>query len=147
VNTMESNLPNLTKGQQNFLLRYFHPDNGKNASEAYRYAFNASKMKGNTVWKEASKLLNNPKVTPWVKYYEANQAEVMKDEINYSARDCFNELNNLLEIALEEQGKYKEPNLSAASKIIELKGRIGGAFKEDNDQQKEQTTINIVRPT
>lgn len=134
---MESeNLPKLTQQQQNFLLRYF--SNGKNASEAYRYAYNTKKMQSSSVWVEASKLLKNPKVTLWVEYYEANQKETIQEEVNYTAQQAFNELDELLIIALEGQGKLKDPNVSAATKIVELKNRLVGNFEKDNQQKSVQ---------
>lgn len=143
---MESeNLPKLTQQQQNFLLRYF--SNGKIASEAYRYAYNCEGMKDNSVWSEASKLLKNPKVAPWVEYYESNQKKTITDELNYTAKDCFAELKKLQKLAIKSKDRNGNPNINSAIKAVELKGKIAGVFKEDNEQAKnEQTTINIVRP-
>ena len=48
----------LTLKQENFCQYYV--DIEGNASEAYRMAYNASKMKAESVWTEASLLLSNP---------------------------------------------------------------------------------------
>ena len=50
----------LTQKQENFCLAYIQTNN---ASEAYRRAYSASKMKPESVSVEAHKLLNNPKIT------------------------------------------------------------------------------------
>jgi phage terminase small subunit len=123
----ENDLPRLTQQQQKFLLYYF--SHGKNASEAYRYAYE-SKAKASNVWSEASKLLKNPKVTPWVEYYTANQQETIKNEVKYSAQECFNNLLELQKMAIESKDKNSNPNLNAAIKAEELKGKLGNLFKE-----------------
>lgn len=50
----------LTVKQENFCNYYLECGN---ASEAYRRAYNAEKMKEKQIWEEASKLLGNPKVS------------------------------------------------------------------------------------
>ncbi len=140
-----NDLPKISKKAQKFVSRYC--TNGENGSEAYRFSYDASNMKPNTVWKEASKLLNNPKVAPWIKYYKENAAETAKDEIDYSLQKAFSEANELLLMALEPQGKYKEPNIPTALKAFELKNRLKGNFEKDNEQQNnENTIINVIRP-
>lgn len=121
-------LPKLTTQQQKFLLQYF--SNGKNASEAYRYAYNCEGMKKTSIWVEASKLLKNPNVTLWIEYYTANQEEVITNEINYSAKECFENIKELQLIALESKDKNGNPNVNAAIKAEELKGKLGNHFKE-----------------
>lgn len=51
----------LTLKQEKFCQYYV--DIEGNASEAYRMAYNTSKMKAESIWTEASQLLSNPKVT------------------------------------------------------------------------------------
>jgi len=46
----------LTQKQENFCLKYVETGN---ASEAYRFAYNAENMKPETVWKRANELLSN----------------------------------------------------------------------------------------
>lgn len=55
----------LTVKQEAFCCSYI--ENGGNASEAYRSAYNASKMLEKTVWEEASKLMASPKVSTRVR--------------------------------------------------------------------------------
>lgn len=129
-------LPKLTKKQEKFVMRYFL--NGKNASEAYRFAYDTDNMKSNTIWKEASQLLKHPNVTPWLTYYEANQAETIRTEIKYGIQEAISDADELLLMAIEGQGKYQEPNLTAASKFFELKNRLAGNFEKDNQQKSVQ---------
>lgn len=122
------NLPELTEQQDNFVKRYII--NGENASEAYRFAYNAEKSNKNTVWKEASKVLNDPKVTPWIRYRKANLEKVVEEELNFSAKKAISEADEVIMMALDGQGKYGDPNLNAVLKAIEIKSRIAGLFKE-----------------
>ena len=119
VNGMNiENLPKLTSKEQKCLLRFF--SNGKNASEAYRYAYDYSKMKKASVYVEASKFLKNPKITLWIEYYTANQEEVISNEINYSAKECFENMKELQLIALTSKDKNGNTNINAAIKAEEL---------------------------
>ena len=129
---MESeNLPKLTQQQQNFLLRYF--SNGKNASDAYRYAYNSENTKDSTIWSEASKLLKNPKVTPWVLHYESSRQEVIENEIKYTVDDAFEELQSIQNRAMKS-----DKLLQVAIKAIEHKSKLKGLYKEDNQQKSVQ---------
>lgn len=125
---MENDLPRLTDKQSQFLMRYFQ--NGRNASDAYRYAYN-SDAKEKTIWEESSKLLKHPKVTPWVEYYSQNNKENTQKEIEYSVQDCMNELNSLITMAIESKDRQGNPNLSAALKGVELKGKLKSLFKDE----------------
>lgn len=49
----------LTQKQENFCLKYVETGN---ASEAYRHSYSAEKMKPETVWNKASRLLDQDKV-------------------------------------------------------------------------------------
>jgi len=139
---MESeNLPKLTLQQQNFLLCYF--SNGKNASEAYRIAYN-TEAKAKTVWENASKLLKNTKVAPWVEYYETNQQETITEELNYSAKQAFIELEELKRFSLESRDKQGNPNVNAAIKTVELKGKLAGLFKDKVEVSGGMSLANIL---
>ncbi|MDD3238234.1 MAG: terminase small subunit [Candidatus Gastranaerophilales bacterium] len=124
---MEENLPELTEKQDKFLKYYFQ--NGRNASKAYRYAYD-SKASERTVWVESSRLLKNPKVTPWIEYYKTKTEEFAQKEMEYTVQDCANDLDSALLTALESLDKQGNPNLSAILKAIELKGKLHGKFKD-----------------
>ncbi len=66
---------NLTPKQEKFCQQYIL--NGGNASNAYRSAYDAGRMKPATIWRKANELLNNGKVTARV--------EQLRDEINAQA--------------------------------------------------------------
>ncbi len=119
-------LPKLTKKQQQFVLYYL--TNGNNATEAYKKAYDCKNMKDNSITVEASKLLKNPNVALWTKQAQNNIREVFEEEIKYSAKDCFDELEEMKNLALVCFDKAGNPNVNSAIKTIELKGKLAGHF-------------------
>ena len=57
-------LPHLTSKQSAFIDGLLQ---GKSASDAYRAAYDCSKMADRSIWCEASKLRSNPKVAQWLR--------------------------------------------------------------------------------
>ena len=123
----------ITQQQQNFLLQIFVCKKGQ--SEAYRIAYNCEKAKDSTIWSEASKLLKNPKVAPWVEYYNNNQQETIKNEVNYTITDAFEEFQEIQNRAMENT-----KTLPIAVKAVENKAKLKGLYKEDNQQKALQVT-------
>jgi phage terminase small subunit len=62
----------LTPKQEQFCQAYIETGN---ASEAYRQAYGAKGMKPATVWREAKKLLDNPKVSPRIAELQSGHRE------------------------------------------------------------------------
>lgn len=114
-------LPQLTTKQQQFVLRY--AINGNNGAEAYRFAYDCEGSNEATINSEVNKLLKNPKITLWLNQAECNVQQVFKDEIKYSAKDCFDELDEVRKRAKKNGGNYQHE-----LKAIELKGKLGGLF-------------------
>jgi len=114
-------LPKLTDKQQQFVLRY--AINGNNGAEAYRFAYDCEGSSEATINSEVNKILKNPKITLWLNQAESNVQQVFKDEIKYSAKDCFDELAEVQERAKKRGGNYQHE-----LKAIELKGKLGGLF-------------------
>lgn len=117
-----ADLPKLTDKQQQFVLRY--AINGNNGAEAYRFAYDCEGSSEATINVEVNKLLKNPKVSLWIQQAENNVQQVFKDEIKYSALDCFNELD---EVRLRAKNSLKS-EYSNELKAIELKGKLAGHF-------------------
>ncbi len=131
-------LPKLTEQQNRFVLAY---GNCRKSIEAYKQAYNCSKMNANTIYVEASRLMKNPKISPWIEYIEESSQKVAIEELNYSIRDCFDEVDEMKKIALESLDKSGNPNINAAIKAVELKGKLAGHFDKDT---KEQATGTIT---
>lgn len=118
--------PKLTLKQQTFIEEYLKTEN---ASKAYRVAYDGD-AKASTVAKEASRLLKTPAVKKYIEYVRYNQAEVVQEEIKYSALEAFNEFEAMKQVALEGFGKYNDPNVMAAIKAIEDKAKLAGLLKD-----------------
>lgn len=114
-------LPKLTEQQNRFVLEY--ASNGNNATEAYRIAYDCSKTKAENIHSAASKLLKNAKVAPWIELMRKNAQEIAIDELNYSIKECFDELDDVRLRAKKDKGNY-----SQELKAIELKGKLAGHF-------------------
>lgn len=119
---MENELPKLTYQQQKFVMRYIQ--NGSNASEAYRYAYDCS-MSNDAINVEASKMLKHPKITLWLEYYQGNVQDFINEEIMYSTNDAFKELEELQQKCM---GSSKTYNI--AMKAIENKCKLKGLFTD-----------------
>ncbi len=116
-------LPKLSDKQQKFVLKYVI--NGNNASDAYRYAYDCTEMKDESINVEASKLLKHPKISLWIDQANTNVQQVFEDEIKYSAKDCFDELTDVQARAKRAGGNYQHE-----IKAIELKGKLAGRFTD-----------------
>lgn len=122
------NLPELMEKQSLCLEIYWN--NGKNKTDAWRqvYGENCSTA---TCYVEASRFFKNPKITPWLDYYEQNKKEYIEKEIKYSVDDAFRECDELKLIALESVGKDGKPNVAGAIKAVEMKVKLKGLIKDD----------------
>lgn len=123
------NLPKLTEKQEKFLFEIFI--NRKSQTDAYCCAFDCQTMSRRNICIEASKLMKNPNITPWVEHNRKNRQEVNDNEVHYSQKDFFNELEDLHIIALESLDKNGNPNVVAAKGIVELKGKTKGYLKNE----------------
>lgn len=121
-------LPKLST-QQNLFVRYYAIDN-MSGTEAYRLAYNST---GTTrsCCVEASRLLKNPNITLWIEFVQQTKKEHIKNEIKYSIDDAMKELDDLKIIALESLDQHCRPNVSAATKAVELKCKLKGLMSDD----------------
>ena len=125
---MSDNLPKLTNNESDFVELYWFK--GLTGTEAYRQAY---KSRGSTATccVEASRLLKNPKITPWIEYFKQTKEQYIKDKIEYSIDDAFRECDELKTIALESTGKDGKPNVSGAIKAVEMKVKLKGLLSDD----------------
>jgi len=141
----------LTDKQETFCQQYVL--NGRDASAAYRAAYNAEKMKPESVNVNASKLLKNAKVAPRVEELLKKVSEVAERDFNITAQTVLLEAKEMLDVALgrlptkvvhkdsigdgmtrHEEIEVYAHNLTAAGKAIELLGKHVDvkAFKSDD---------------
>lgn len=69
--------------------------------------------------------------------------EAIKQEFKYTAIESFKKFNEIQELALMPDAKGNYTNLNAAAKCEELKGRLFGAYEQDN-AQKSIPELKIV---
>lgn len=108
-----------------------------NASEAYRQAYNASKMTEKQIWEEASKLLKSPKVAQRLKEFREKQEEKLQITVN----DLIKELEETKKVALAAM----IPQCSAAISATMGKAKLLGFLdKKDEGKDKEDlaTALN-----
>ena len=119
----------LTPKQENFCLAYLETGN---ASEAYRRAYDASGTSEQVVWKEASKLLDNPKVA--VRLDELREPIMKRHAITVD--DLLAELEEARRLALETDAPApavsatmgKAKLLGLDKQVIEHQGVNGNAL-------------------
>jgi len=135
---MTEKLPKLNAKQTKCLMTFLTSNCSQ--IEAFSSVFGGKSNK-NTLYKEASKFFNSPKITPWLNYYRNNTSKTIQEELNYTAREHFNELNNLKELALNCTDKYFNPDVKTMLKAEELKGKLAGFYKNDNDEVISNVTV------
>jgi len=123
-------------------MRYL--TNGNIKSEAYRFAYNCKNMSDNSINVEASRFFSNPKITLWVDKFQQNQAQSIQEQLNYDAVKHFEELNEMKEAAMNCSDKYHNPNVNAAIKAVELKGKLAGLYKNDNDDIASGGIVTVM---
>jgi hypothetical protein len=133
----ECMLPKLTEQQNRFVLVY--GANGFKPVEAYMEAYDCSNMSKDSIYVEASRLLKHPKVAQWIEYIHENAQQVARDELNYSIRDCFNELDELKVLSKKDKSTY-----SVAKGCIELKGKLAGHFNRDEKESTISGAITVM---
>lgn len=69
----------------------------------------------------------------------------IQEEFKYTAKESFKKLTEIQELALSTDDKGNYTNLSAAIKAEELKGRLFGAYEQDNTQKAVPELKIIVK--
>lgn len=113
----EDELPDLTPQQSKFVQGLLA---GKNASDAYRDAYNASKSASATIWAAASRLRANSKVEAWLR--AARIAHLGTHTVTLA--NHLGELERLREMAI------KTGNYGAAFQCEQARGKASGHYIE-----------------
>lgn len=119
----------LTPKQENFCLAYLETGN---ASEAYRRAYDAAEMSDGVVWKEASKLLDNPKVA--VRLTELREPIMQRHAITVD--DLLAELEEARQLAISTEAPA--PAVSATMG----KAKLLGLDKQVVDHQSSDGSMS-----
>lgn len=140
----------LTPKQEKFCQVYV--DSGI-ASFAYRQAYNTEKMKQETVWQSASKLLNDPKVTTRVEEIRAERAEETKvdrarceEELmaiaTASVTDIFEYNKEKGRTVLKDPISFKQSTKKALKKVSNKRGEVSYEFHSKTDAIAKLAAMN-----
>lgn len=95
----------LTNKQEKFASEYVKTDN---ASEAYRTAYNASKMSAKTINEAASRLLKKSNIAARVKELQGIAAEIANEEFKTDSTELLKHLTILKNSRIDEYVEYVE---------------------------------------
>lgn len=110
----------LTQKQENFCLAYIESGN---ASEAYRSAYKAGRMKPATINRKAAELMDNGKITARLEQLR----KPVRERAQITLESHLERLNHLSLMA-EQAEQY-----SAAIKAEESRGKVAGLYVEKID--------------
>lgn len=141
----------LTEKQENFCNYYLDCDG--NASEAYRMAYDASNMKPETIWSNASRMLASNKVAARIAELRSERAEASKvnrDKVEKILMDIVMMDPNDLYIVdpATSKIKLKSPNQmpkrvrNAMKKISNDKGKVSYEFNGKVEAAKLLASMN-----
>lgn len=118
----------LTPKQEAFALAYVETGN---ASEAYRRAYNAGKMKPETVNRTAKEQLDNPKIA--ARLAELKAAHVERHEVTVD--DLIRELEEARSIAMAGERQQPAAMVAASMGKAKLLGLIVDKAENKNDNR------------
>ncbi|MDD2819714.1 MAG: terminase small subunit [Flavobacterium sp.] len=99
----------LTLKQEAFCQAYIRSGD---KSAAYREAYNASRMKPETIHEMASKLSSNHKVATRIKELQSKVAAIAEKKFNITAEEMLRHLNVLRNSRIDEYVEFKKGKLS-----------------------------------
>ena len=106
---------------------------GKNPSEALKEAY-PTNMTPKQISIQAQKILKKP----YIDLAIAERRKKQQEEINYTVRDNFNELD------IGAKAAMSEGNLSAYIKAVELKGKLVGLYTEKKEVDVGVKAIQVI---
>lgn len=141
----------LTEKQEKFCNYYLDCDG--NASEAYRMAYDASKMQPETIWSNASRMLANSKVAARIDELRSQRAEaskVSRDKVEQVLMDIvMMDPNDLYivdpvtgKIRLKSPGQMPKRVRNAMKKISNDKGKVSYEFNGKVEAAKLLASMN-----
>jgi len=113
-------LPDLTEKQLNFVLGI---QKGLSKSDAYRQAYDCTKMKPDSIWCNASKLASSTKVAQWLAYLKATQI----------TEALYTKEKHLEDMAEAARACKENKSWSAYVKAVESLGRCAGHYVDKSE--------------
>ena len=113
-------LPDLTEKQLNFVLGI---QKGLSKSDAYRQAYDCSKMKPDSIWCNASKMASSTKVAQWLAYLKATQI----------TEALYTKEKHILDMAEAARACKENKAWAAYVKATESLGRCAGHYVDKSE--------------
>jgi len=113
-------LPDLTEKQLNFVIAI---QKGLSKSDAYRQAYDCTKMKPESVWCNASKLASSTKVAQWLAYLKATQI----------TEALYTKEKHILDMAEAARACKENKAWAAYVKATESLGRCAGHYVDKTE--------------
>lgn len=141
----------LTEKQEKFCNYYLDCDG--NASEAYRMAYDASKMQPETIWSNASRMLASNKVAARIAELRSERAEASKvnrekvekilmDIVMMDPNDIYLVDSTTGKIKLKPPGQMPKRVRNAMKKISNDKGKVSYEFNGKVEAAKLLASMN-----
>lgn len=144
---------NLTAKQEKFVLKYFECGN---ATQAYKYAYNAQKMKDKTINEKASRLLKEDKIRARLNELRAKAEE----KSQWNVKKVLDGYTRVIEIGLGDvasnhvvtdgsgdgitntiEVELRDTNLTAVNTALTNIAKYLGMFEKDNKQKSGEISI------
>ena len=133
----------LTVKQEKFALKYAECGN---ASEAYRYAYNAENMKASTINEKACLTLKADKVRARVDELKLLSKSVAEEKFTISVKQRLEWAKQIVEAGLstyEDQSGSKYHNLSAANQAIATLNTMLGVDEESGKAKPVKVFVGV----
>ncbi len=132
----KADLPKLTPKENAFVFHLF-TDALNSPTKAYKLSYDCKNSNERTIYVEASRLMKNPKITLWREFYEKTLQDYQQEEIKYTRKDFFDDLDRI-----RSKTEDSQKTVSVALKAVELKAKSCGFLKE-NVELSGNTTVQM----
>lgn len=132
----KADLPKLTPKENAFVFHLF-TDALNSPTKAYKLSYDCKNSSERTIYVEASRLMKNPKITLWREFYEKTLQDYQQEEIKYTRKDFFDDLDRI-----RSKTEDSQKTVSVALKAVELKAKSCGFLKE-NVELSGNTTVQM----
>lgn len=112
---------------------------GMTYSNAYRGSYNTENYKEKSIHEKASQLMGNVKILARIEELREGIAK----ELHYTAKESFDKLEEMRQLALTPNGVTGKMELAPAIKAEELKGKLGGLYVDQVKNTGEITTKTV----
>ena len=124
----------LTAKQRTFVREYIA---GKSQTDAYRAAYSTANMRGNSVRREASRLMTNPTITTIIKSLEAEADAVALSKRIATREEVLNQLTHYM--------NHGQTGDAVRVRAAELLGKHYGLFLDKASVEKPQRSSEEIK--